>query len=132
MLCVFMVSCAKPDKSIKNITLVIGQGDSQKIFSNYKTESEFLIDVLNELKDDNKITFTAVNSSYGAYLTEINGITPSGDNSYIAILTTIGKYQDSTEYKVEKVYNDIVFVSSIVGVSDLKIIDGESYMIALA
>lgn len=127
---VLFVSCEKENTGTKTITLVIGEGESQKVFSSYKTDAEFLIDVLSELKEDGEITFTSQESSYGVFLTEINGISQT-DQNYLYIFTTVQEYQDITDWKVERNYNNQLYVSAFKGVSDLKVIDGAGYMIAL-
>jgi cephalosporin-C deacetylase-like acetyl esterase len=123
-------SCNKENAGTKTITLVIGEGETQKVFSLYKTDAEYLVDVLIELKEDGKITYTAKDSTYGAFLTEINGISPAIDN-YICIFTTVSEFQDITDWKVEKSYEEATYVSAIFGINDLKIIDGAGYMITL-
>lgn len=127
---VLFVSCEKENTGTKTITFVIGEGESQKVFSSYKTDAEFLIDVLSELKEDGEITFTSQESSYGVFLTEINGISQT-DQNYLYIFTTVQEYQDITDWKVERNYNNQLYVSAFKGVSDLKVIDGAGYMIAL-
>lgn len=128
-LSLIFVACEK-NEGEKTITLVIGEGDTQKVFKDYKTNSSFLIGVLDELKESKEITYTATESIYGAYLTEINGIVAVGDN-FICILTTVAQYQDSTDWKIEKSFEDKTYVSAILGVSDLSLVDGAGYMIVL-
>jgi hypothetical protein len=128
----FSVSCTNENTGTKTITLVIGEGENQKVFSSYKTESEYLIDVLKELKEDGKITYTAQESIVGAYLTEINGISQTAQN-YLFVLTTVSdaKMPLDDQYTIVKKYQEMELVSSSKGVSDLKLIDGEGYMIVL-
>lgn len=126
-----LTACAKSNSGKKTVTLVIGEGDGQKVFASYKTDAEYLIDLLNELEEKGEITFSATDSALGAYLTEINGIT-SGDGKYIMVLTTLEEYWDTTDWKIVKTYGGTEYVSAIVGISALKISDGAGYMIALA
>lgn len=128
-LSLIFVGCDK-NEGEKTITLVIGEGDTQKVFKNYKTNSSFLLGMLDELKESEEITYTATESIYGAYLTEINGTVATGEN-YICILTTLTEYQNSTNWKIEKTFEDKTYVSAILGVSDLNIVDGAGYMIVL-
>lgn len=129
-LCVSFTACSVENEGSKTITLVIGEGDTATVFEDYKTNAEYLVDVLNELKAEEKITYTSTESTYGAYLTEINGLCEAS-NIYIAILTTITEQQDVTTYAVKREYNDIEYISSISGVTSLPIIDGAGYLIAL-
>lgn len=129
-LSLLVVACEQPDSGEKTITLVIGEGDNQKVFEALKTNGNYLVDALDELVSEGKLTYTSTDSSYGAYLTEINGITPSNDN-YIGILTTVSEQQDITDWKVVKSYDNVDYVSAIYGISDLELIDGAKYMIAL-
>lgn len=125
-----LAGCAKENEGSKTITLVIGEGEDQTVFESYKTDAEYLIDVLVEMKEAEKITYTLTESTYGAYLTEINGILEA-NGQYVYLFSTVAEQQDITEWKVTKNYNDTVFVSVIYGASTLEVIDGAGYMIAL-
>jgi hypothetical protein len=127
-LCLTLVACSSNEGS-KTITLVIGEGETQEVFSNYKTDAEYLVNVLDELKADEEITYACEESTYGAYLTEVNELTNSAD-AYIYIFSTVVEQQDTTEWAEKRTYNDEEYVSVILGVSTLPVIDGASYMIA--
>lgn len=128
LMSVLLTACANPNPGNKTVTLIIGEGESQKVFSNHKTDAEYLIDLLDELKAEGELTYSGSESKYGIYLNQVDGVTASG-YGWFAVFCTQADYQDFTEYGITRTEGGTEFVSATLGVSSLPLTDGESYMI---
>ncbi|MFA6867143.1 MAG: hypothetical protein WCR54_06460 [Clostridia bacterium] len=120
-------------KGDKAVTLIVGEGAEQEIFSNYHTDTENLYDMLMEFNDEEYLNVVASDGQWGKFLTEVGSLKPdTSKNEYICILSSIPEQQDQTDYKITKLYKDTEVISTITGCSTLAIIDGGIYMIAIA
>lgn len=87
------------------------------------------LSALTKLKEEGKITFEVQESTYGAYITSINGKAEqaSGNSGYSWMLYTSDEEYSSTEFgSVE--YNGKTYGSSSLGASSLVVKSGEYYI----
>lgn len=135
VMCAAFLLCACDDANNlqKTVTIVIGEGDSA-LTTVETTGAKYLFDVMNELaqKEENPVIMNGSWSTYGLFVTEIGGVKAEGENEYIAILTTDETYWDATDFAVKREIDGKKYVMSVLGISSLPLVDGESYLFVLA
>jgi hypothetical protein len=92
-------------------------------------ENATALSALTKLKDDGLIDFVAVDSMYGAYITEVNGKqeTSSGNSGYSWMLYTSDTEFSSTEYGAVE-YNGVEYGQASLGASSLVVKEGHLYI----
>lgn len=127
MALVCAVSCSNEQDASGEMTIVIG---GEKV-TEYKVDldkveiKEGLISVLDYLKSENKLTYTANDSGYGAYLTSVGDVKEDSANStYVYIWTSVEADFDTSAYATTMEYNGKTLTSSGVGASSMHIEDG--------
>ena len=92
-------------------------------------EGATALSALTKLKADGEITFEAQESTYGAYITSINGKAEesSGNSGYSWMLYTSDEVNSSTEYGSLE-YNGVTYGQAAVGASSLIVKEGAYYI----
>lgn len=92
-------------------------------------ENATALSALTKLKDDGLIDFVAVDSMYGAYITEVNGKqeTSSGNSGYSWMLYTSDTEFSSTEYGAVE-YDGVEYGQASLGASSLVVKSGHYYI----
>lgn len=92
-------------------------------------ENATALSALTKLKDDGKIDFESVNSTYGAYITSINGKeeTSSGNSGYSWMLYTSDTELSSTEFGVVE-YNGKTYGQAALGADSLLVKEDHYYI----
>lgn len=92
-------------------------------------ENATALSALAKLKDEGKIDFESVNSTYGAYITSINGKkeTSSGNSGYSWMLYTSDTELSSTEFGVVE-YNGKTYGQAALGADSLTVKEGHYYI----
>ena len=129
-----LVACAdKGTDYEKTITIVIGEGENQMVFADYKTGSKYLFDAINELsnRETEPLTLKGSWTQYGLFVSAIGNIEADPLTQYVCVMTNDTDYQDTTNWAVTKTYGEITVVSSTLGVSSLPLKDGAVYMFAI-
>jgi len=115
----------------KTITVVVGETEYT-----VKTESNYLHEVLLEMKNDGAIDYVFETSSYGSYPTKVGSLdSKSTTNTYIALYHNIDDITlrgDIGEYAMPGInFKGDSYYYSSVGVDMLPIFDGKTYVIRL-
>lgn len=124
------------DNTEKTVTVVIGEGEGQVVYADYKTTSNSLATLLQELSQlkENAITFSGTWSATGLFVTQI-GTLQQGEfySPWIAVLTSDTAFQVAVEdnYTVKRTYNNVELKSTSVGVSSVALSNGSIYMFVL-
>lgn len=123
------------DNTEKTVTLVIGEGEGQVVYADYKTTTGSLAAFMEELcKDTEKpLTFDATwTSPYGIFLNSVGSLVPAGGTGeYISILTSDTNYQDITGWATTKTYNGVTVKTATLGATSLPLKDGAVYMFVI-
>ena len=136
LLATTLFACINPDNDTEGtMTLVILDGenateyvvDLAKIPSG--DSSNGLIAILDYLKAGSKLTYTAEDSGYGAYLTQVGDL-KQGDGYYIYLYTDVDDDIDVSPYAMKVTYKDKEYVSSGKGVSLMSVKDGCTIIIS--
>ena len=92
-------------------------------------ENATALSALTKLKEEGQIEFVAVDSMYGAYITEVNGKqeTSSGNSGYSWMLYTSDTEFSSTEYGTVE-YNGVEYGQASLGASSLVVKEGHLYI----
>ncbi|MDE6361521.1 MAG: hypothetical protein K2N53_06180 [Clostridia bacterium] len=130
LLCVALFACVNPDSDKEGtMTLVVIDGDKvdEYVVDLAKIPSgntqTGLMAILDYLKENGKLTYTAQDSAYGAYLTQINSIVPQG-NEFIALYTSIAKDMSVGAYATTITYKGASCTTSDFGASAMSILAG--------
>ncbi|MEG1663428.1 MAG: hypothetical protein RR338_05520 [Clostridia bacterium] len=119
------------NEAVKNVTIFVGSSGIA-----FQTKQNKLTATLTEMVEQSKIsTFNFNGGEFGAYLTGINGVT-AGANEYFAIYHTIDDVTlKGTDFSTGEILKKYAFGKdffySNVGISQLPIVDGASYLIVL-
>lgn len=97
-------------------------------------DGKSMYDALVALQADGRLTFDGSESTYGFYITSVNGVAATNDN-YWAVYTTLGTYEgvsysDATWGTIEHsdaLGNTYALASASYGVSGLPLVEGELY-----
>lgn len=97
-------------------------------------DGKSMYDALVALQADGRLTFDGSESTYGFYITSVNGIAATNEN-YWAVYTTLGTYEgvsysDATWGTIEHsdaLGNTYTLASASYGVSGLPLVEGELY-----
>lgn len=97
-------------------------------------DGKSMYDALVALQADGRLTFDGSESTYGFYITSVNGVAATNDN-YWAVYTTLGTYEgvsysDATWGTIEHsdaLGNTYTLASASYGVSGLPLVEGELY-----
>ncbi|HHT82881.1 MAG: hypothetical protein ACOYEC_03960 [Christensenellales bacterium] len=151
LLCVVSLcfcACRQPDgqPSAKSVTLII-VGKEEQTLAVYERELElnFVSDLFAALvkEQGSSFAYTSTTSAFGQFVNDITisihpetyqkiGLFPDpAQNEFCAFYHTVDdiKYRD---YHVEtKIYDNKEFYASAVGINDMPLIDGASYLFAL-
>jgi len=124
------------DNTEKTVTVVIGEGEGQVVYADYKTTSNSLATLLQELSQlkENAITFSGTWSATGLFVTQIGALQQGESYSpWIAVLTSDTAFQVAVEdnYTVKRTYNNVELKSTSVGVSSVALSNGSIYMFVL-
>ena len=92
-------------------------------------ENATALSALSKLKEDGLIEFVSVDSTYGAYITEVNGKaeTSSGTSGYSWMLYTSDTEFSSTEYGTVE-YDGVAYGQAALGASSLVVKAGHYYI----
>ncbi len=83
-------------------------------------EADGLIGILDVLKADGKLEYTAESSDYGPFLTAVGNVKQDADAGvYVFIWTSVAKDADTSEYATTKTYNGTTLTSSAVGAGSM-------------
>lgn len=124
-------ACLKddPDTSAKKVVIIIGESRFD-----VETESAYLLDILNALKDERKISSFDFS---GGFISQIDTLSPVG-NQFIAIYHDIDKadlkmldYEDPSAGYMKKNVDGKVFFASLAGAAELPITDGHTYLLMI-
>lgn len=97
-------------------------------------DGKSMYDALVALQADGRLTFDGSESTYGFYITSVNGVAATNEN-YWAVYTTLGTYEgvsysDATWGTIEHsdaLGNTYTLASASYGVSGLPLVEGELY-----
>ena len=97
-------------------------------------DGKSMYDALVALQEDGRLTFDGSESTYGFYITSVNGVAATNEN-YWAVYTTLGTYEgvsysDATWGTIEHsdaLGNTYTLASASYGVSGLPLVEGELY-----
>lgn len=97
-------------------------------------DGKSMYDALIALQADGRLTFDGSESTYGFYITSVNGVAATNEN-YWAVYTTLGildgvSYSDATWGTIEHsdaLGNTYTLASASYGVSGLPLVEGELY-----
>ena len=97
-------------------------------------DGKSMYDALVALQADGRLTFDGSESTYGFYITSVNGVAATSDN-YWGVYTTLGMYEgvsysDATWGTIEHsdaLGNTYTLASASYGVSGLPLVEGELY-----
>ena len=97
-------------------------------------DGKSMYDALVALQADGRLTFDGGESTYGFYITSVNGVAATNEN-YWAVYTTLGTYEgvsysDATWGTIEHsdaLGNTYTLASASYGVSGLPLVEGELY-----
>lgn len=100
-------------------------------------DGKSMYDALVALQADGRLTFDGSESTYGFYITSVNGIAATNEN-YWVVYTTLGTYEgvsysDATWGTIEHsdaLGNTYTLASASYGVSGLPLVEGELYALA--
>lgn len=100
-------------------------------------DGKSMYDALVALQADGRLTFDGSESTYGFYITSVNGVAATNEN-YWAVYTTLGTYEgvsysDATWGTIEHsdaLGNTYTLASASYGVSGLPLVEGELYALA--
>lgn len=125
-LCGLTAACTDDDNAaVGKMTLVVA-ADS---VSEYEIElsdfdvTEGVLSVLKHLKSEGKLRYEYDDTGYGAYVTEIGGLTPSG-NQFICIYTSVEKDFDVSVYATTVEYDGKTLGMSGLGISEMTVESG--------
>ena len=124
------VACINSDNDNQGaMTLVVLNGDDAKEFTvdlakiPSDTDKTGLMAILDYLQSDGQLTYTAQESEYGAYLTQVGDL-KEGDGNYIYVYTDVEADKSVDAYAVQVTYKDKSYTNSGVGASQMSIKDG--------
>ena len=129
--CAMLFACADGSVSGDGMTLVLTDGkDYTQVFEvdlnrmSYN-ENTGLMNVIESLKLQEQLTYTATDSGYGAYLTQIGELTEDIEaHRSIYIYTSVEKDIDVSAYASTFTYKGKEYTNAGVGASQLTIQDG--------
>ncbi len=112
------------------MTLAVVDGDNVQEYSVDLSEigsgdekSAGLMVILDYLKDKGELTYTMIQSEYGAYLTQVNGIKQE-NGIYVTLYTDVESDIDVSEYATTYNYKEKTLTSSGVGASSMNVKKG--------
>lgn len=140
MLCGALAGCAPGDASgERGFEVRIYESNQTRVLLRVmETEDgKSMYDALVTLQEDGLLTFGGNESTYGFYITSVNGVAATDEN-YWAVYTTLGTYEgvsysDATWGTIEysdTLSNNYTLASASYGVSGLPLVRGEWYALA--
>lgn len=131
-----LVACTDPNALEGTMTLVLLNGENAQEFSvdlsNFTTESNGLIAVLDLLQSQEKLTYEAQDSAYGKFLTRVGELRQDeAAGTYLSLYTTVEKDKDVSAYATTLTYKDVTLTSSGVGAESMTLQDGCTIIITL-
>lgn len=92
-------------------------------------DGKSMYDALVALQEDGRLTFDGSESTYGFYITSVNGVAATNEN-YWAVYTTLGTYEGVSYSNAAWgtwEYGGETLASASYGVSGLPLVEGELY-----
>lgn len=133
ILAVSLFACINPGGEVDKsgyMTLVVLDGDNTKEYSvdlstlgSGDDKKTGLMTVLEYLKNKGELTYTSQSSSYGDYLTQVNGI-KEGTGVYVALYTDVKSDISMGEWATTITYKDKTCTSSDFGASSMSVVAG--------
>lgn len=135
-----LFACIDPGKVNKSgyMTLVVLDGDNTKEYSvdlstlgSGEEKKTGLMTVLDYLKNKGELTYTSQSSTYGDFLTQVNGIVASdADHVFVSLYTDVEGDVSVSEWATTVTYKDKTCTSSDFGASSMSVIAGCTIIIA--
>lgn len=128
LICLFGGCVASPEESKGQCTVVIGADEGNETVYTVDlgkvTLTNGLLSVIEYLNKEEGLVYTATDSGYGAYLTQVGDVKEDASKGeYIYIWTSVESDHDVSVYATTKEYNGKTLISSGVGASQMKIED---------
>ena len=129
LLATALFACINPDSDSQGkMTLVVLDGDNTKEYSVQLEDvtdisSKGLVAILDHLKAKGELTYSSNDSGYGAYLTQVNGLS-EGNGIYVYVYTDVQADFDVSQYASQITYKDKSYTNSGVGISQMSVKDG--------
>lgn len=128
LVCCFFVTACYPNGETKAVLEF--SSENMVVMKIERTDGNAnALNALTSLKEQGKIEFESFSSTYGAYVTAINGVseTSSGNSGYSWML-----YTSDQEFSIEEYgtvcYNGVNYGQATVGASSLVVKEGELYI----
>ena len=119
-------ACDNPKSDeVENVIITI---DAQK----YEiTETTTLNDYMNYLEIDGELSFTTSSSTYGLFITSVNGVKNGvGSNPCWMIYTDDANYVDTSDWATSITEGEKTYVSATMGISGIIVSDGCTYVLS--
>ena len=140
MLCGALAGCTPDDASgERGFEVRVYESDQTRVLLRVmETEdNKSMYDALVALQEDGRLTFDGSESTYGFYITSVNGVAATSEY-YWAVYTTLGMYEgvsysDATWGTIEysdTLGNTYTLASASYGASGLPLVRGEWYALA--
>ena len=140
MLCGALAGCTPDDANgERGFEVRVYESDQTRVLLRVmETEdNKSMYDALVALQEDGRLTFDGSESTYGFYITSVNGVAATSDN-YWGVYTTLGMYEgvsysDATWGTIEysdTLGNTYTLASASYGASGLPLVRGEWYALA--
>lgn len=130
LLALIFAACFDSDNDSQGaMTLVVLNGEDAKEYSVDLTElpsgdnQKGLMAILDYLQAEGQLTYTAQDSGYGAYLTQVGDL-KEGDGNFIYVYTDVETDISVDAYATQIIYKDKSYTNSGVGVTQMNIKDG--------
>ena len=127
LLAISLFACADPGNDTQGtMTLVLLDGDvAQEYYVDLSkvpsgNSSSGLMAILDYLQSEGRLTYTAQEYGYGAYLTQV-GELQEGEGKYIYIYTDVEADFDVTQYAVQITYKGKSYTNSGVNASQMTV-----------
>ena len=118
-----LVGC-QPTNVNGHATVVVGESEFSVDLDKVEI-TDGVFSVLEYLKNEGELDYTAQESTYGAYLTQVGEIEENMlEGKYVGIWTSVEADFDVSAYASTKEYKGMTLTSSGVGVSQMTITDG--------
>lgn len=118
------VSC-QPQNVNGYLTVVVGGDEEFEVDLDKVEITEGALSVLEYLKNEGKLDYTASEGAYGAFLTKVGDVEENAaEGKYVGIWTSVAKDFDTSAYATTKEYKGTTLTSAGVGISQLTLTDG--------
>ena len=124
-----LCSCGAQDNDGAGTLSVVLGTDPETVYTvplDQLTVTEGLMSVLEYLKEEENLTYTAEDSGYGAYLTAVGDLAQDSEaGKYIMLYTSVEEDADVSQYATTVTYGGRTLTSSGVGASSMHVRAGE-------